>query len=445
MKKLLLVLLLSAIFPSLITAQVVDREVKKSVRIHFRQGAGTLDENYMDNKATLSKFASEVKAYCADSTARFRQIRIVASTSPEGSKAVNDRLAKKRAEAITKWISREISVKLDYAVDQTSIDWELLEELVQADEKVPYRNEVLELLRTTEEFTTDKNGKTVENRHNALLAFKNGEPYRYIYSKIYPKLRYASARCEFWWETVADLSIESADSLFAAEGGAGVIRYTKTKDNEKLVAKATEGWIESVVVTDSTVTYTIAPNAIAAPRSANIILECYGKQYIIPIKQAAATPKLTLTADSLGYEKQGATDAIAYTKNTTDNIVPVVSCPEDWVSSIIVNDNNISYTIAENPTDEPREATLLVEAYNEVHKVTITQKGGKCKFYMAIKTNMLYDLVAIPNIAAEFYLGKGFSVSAGYTHAWWSKERPLLALLWCRRSRTLVVRKASKD
>ena len=424
MKKLLLVLLVSALFPLLATAQVVDREVKKSVRVHFRQGAAVLDENYMDNKATLSEFASEVKAYCADTTARFRQIRIVSSTSPEGGKIINERIAKQRAEAITKWISREIAVDLDYAVEQTGIDWELLEELILADANVPYRDEVLELLRTTSEFVSLQDGKIVENRYKALLAFKGGVPYRYIYRTIFPKLRYASARCEFWWETISDLRIESADSQFPAEGGSGVARYTRTaSDNEVPTAKATEDWIESVTVTDSTITYEVAPNAIAATRSGNIVLDCYGKQYQIPIEQAAAEPKLTLAADSLGYEKEGASDAIAYTKNTLDDVLPVVSCSEDWVSSIAVNDKAITYTIAENPTEEPREATMLVEAYDQVQEVAITQKGIECKpFYMAIKTNMLYDAVTIPNAAAEFYLGKGFSVSAGYAHAWWKKD-----------------------
>ena len=70
--------------------------------VHFRVGTATLDENYMDNKATLTEFANIVKTYYSDSTAHFRQLRVVASVSPEGGKAVNDRLVKQRAEAITK-------------------------------------------------------------------------------------------------------------------------------------------------------------------------------------------------------------------------------------------------------------------------------------------------------------------------------------------------------
>lgn len=43
-------------------------------------------------------------------------------------------------------------------------------------------------------------------------------------------------------------------------------------------------------------------------------------------------------------------------------------------------------------------------------------------FYMALKTNMLYDLAAVPNATAEFYIGRKWSLSAGGMYAWWSKD-----------------------
>lgn len=43
-------------------------------------------------------------------------------------------------------------------------------------------------------------------------------------------------------------------------------------------------------------------------------------------------------------------------------------------------------------------------------------------FYMGLKTNMLYDALALPTIGAEFYVGKGWSVGANWTYGWWSKN-----------------------
>ncbi len=43
-------------------------------------------------------------------------------------------------------------------------------------------------------------------------------------------------------------------------------------------------------------------------------------------------------------------------------------------------------------------------------------------FYMDLRTNMLYDLAAIPNIGAEFYLGKNFSILANWMYSWWDSN-----------------------
>ncbi|MBD5374557.1 MAG: DUF3575 domain-containing protein [Bacteroides sp.] len=43
-------------------------------------------------------------------------------------------------------------------------------------------------------------------------------------------------------------------------------------------------------------------------------------------------------------------------------------------------------------------------------------------FYMALKTNMLLDALAIPSISAEFYLGKNWSAVANWMYGWWDND-----------------------
>lgn len=43
-------------------------------------------------------------------------------------------------------------------------------------------------------------------------------------------------------------------------------------------------------------------------------------------------------------------------------------------------------------------------------------------FYMAVKTNLLSDALALPNIGAEFYIGKNWSVGADWTYGWWDRD-----------------------
>lgn len=59
-----------------------------------------------------------------------------------------------------------------------------------------------------------------------------------------------------------------------------------------------------------------------------------------------------------------------------------------------------------------RDTVYLTPATN-VHK----------PFYMALKNNMLYDVLLIPNIGIEFYLGKGWSIGGNWIYAWWEIDR----------------------
>lgn len=44
-------------------------------------------------------------------------------------------------------------------------------------------------------------------------------------------------------------------------------------------------------------------------------------------------------------------------------------------------------------------------------------------FYMALKSNLLYDVALVPNLGVEFYVGRGWSVGANWMYAWWNSDR----------------------
>ncbi len=43
-------------------------------------------------------------------------------------------------------------------------------------------------------------------------------------------------------------------------------------------------------------------------------------------------------------------------------------------------------------------------------------------FHMSVKSNLLYDVLAVPNLGVEFHLGRNWSVAAGWMYGWWSNE-----------------------
>ena len=58
--------------------------------------------------------------------------------------------------------------------------------------------------------------------------------------------------------------------------------------------------------------------------------------------------------------------------------------------------------------------------YIIVHDTVYIEKHRP--FYMGVKTNLLYDALAVPNIGVEFYLGRNWSLAANWMYAWWKTD-----------------------
>lgn len=58
----------------------------------------------------------------------------------------------------------------------------------------------------------------------------------------------------------------------------------------------------------------------------------------------------------------------------------------------------------------------------EVDTVVAVSTETSKPFCMAAKTNILYNVLAVPNIGVEFYLGRNWSISGNWMYAWWKKN-----------------------
>lgn len=75
------------------------------------------------------------------------------------------------------------------------------------------------------------------------------------------------------------------------------------------------------------------------------------------------------------------------------------------------------------PAVETKDSTPTVEPTDTVQQqVDVSPIHEKRNAYFAVKTNLLYDALAVPNIGVEFSLGKRWSVAADWMYAWWSKN-----------------------
>lgn len=76
----------------------------------------------------------------------------------------------------------------------------------------------------------------------------------------------------------------------------------------------------------------------------------------------------------------------------------------------------------------PIPRLVVPEANLDIRMVRYPDAGlsfpeKKRRFFMAIKSNLLYDAALIPNVAVEFSLKDNWTLGAGWMHAWWKNDR----------------------
>lgn len=74
------------------------------------------------------------------------------------------------------------------------------------------------------------------------------------------------------------------------------------------------------------------------------------------------------------------------------------------------------------PEPEPAPAPEPVIPQDSVAAPDTVMPPPERPFYMDIRTNMLYDALLVPNIGAEFYLGKGISIMGNWMYGWWKRD-----------------------
>ena len=118
-----------------------------------------------------------------------RSVNVVGGASPEGSVAINRRLSEKRAQVLFDYFSDSFSVS-DSALTFSYLgrDWNGLLELVEQDEKVPYREDVIRLVRN---IIDEQNGSRPKSGDplRRLKQLRGGKPYLYMYRELFPALR----------------------------------------------------------------------------------------------------------------------------------------------------------------------------------------------------------------------------------------------------------------
>lgn len=402
--------------------------IEKRYTIFFPTGKSEVIDSYKDNGRTLQTMLNDLNETLAADGTIPDSLTIFASTSPEGPAALNERLAIQRANN-TKAILVDMLPQFteeNIKVTSRANDWSGMILTLRRDTTLIYRDELLRVL-------TDP---TITNK-DTYIRTHMPKTFAAIRDKMFDNMRTASVTISVIktsdnvdeYVVEPELYITSASPMdFGKEGGAGNVAFQKTVSDQVVPAVTCDaGWIEEITPTETGIDFKVAPNQMAEARTAAIQIECYGKLHEIIVNQAPADPVMTISSASpMEFAAEGGVGVITFAKNSDDDIVPTVTTDARWTDLASAGPDQATITVAENKAERPRSTSVLVECYGKMHEVIINQAAAVKEpkpFYMAVKTNMLYDLGLVPNVGVEFYLGKNFSVAGNWMYSWWKSDK----------------------
>ena len=160
--------------------------------VFFRQGRSDIDFKYHGNGQNLNSFADTIRVLDDDPLANIKYIYVEAAASPEGASDYNERLARKRAENIRKWLVQNTPLEQSkIQVEGIGVDWDGLRSKV-SETDWEYRDTVLSIIDNTPVWVV-RRGKVVDSRKKRLMDLYGGGPWNWMLANIFPVLRQGGA------------------------------------------------------------------------------------------------------------------------------------------------------------------------------------------------------------------------------------------------------------
>lgn len=199
------------------SAQHASRETQ--VTVFFKTSSSTIERSYFGNAEALNRLDKTVDIFRMN----IDSVTIVAYSSPDGNVAYNTALSARRAASMHKYLNSKYP-DVDFKNVKEIVggpDFEGLTRKIEADAKVPYRREVLEIVRNW--------GSNPDATFLKLKALRGGVPYNYIRYHYLPWLRTATTVI-FHYNASVSLYKEQQEQLGIKES-AGFKDFVMPKSN----------------------------------------------------------------------------------------------------------------------------------------------------------------------------------------------------------------------
>lgn len=167
----------------------IDEHRDGSLAVYFKQGAKIIDRTYRNNTGTLNELISVIRKIEDSDDSRIVRVVIAGFASPEGSSALNDRLAADRAATIKGYLVENTALTGNMVdIHNGGVDWAALRRLV-SESNMGYKQQVLDIIDNVPARIDYRNNTS---RTKQLMDLAGGKPFNYMMTNFFPELRNAA-------------------------------------------------------------------------------------------------------------------------------------------------------------------------------------------------------------------------------------------------------------
>jgi len=176
--------------------------------VHFPVGSSTISRSFSDNDAALSAIAKAIENHSNAPQKKIYRIVIKGFTSPEGSNALNERLARARMQSLQSYLEREgIAKDLPIEIASGGEDWESVRQFLEKSE-IAEKAAILNLIQ----------GIAHPDRRLAQLKQRFPKVYHILQKQLFPTLRRTEIHLETNGESVADQKQNITTTTYPSDG-----------------------------------------------------------------------------------------------------------------------------------------------------------------------------------------------------------------------------------
>ena len=154
-----------------------------SLFIHFPHKQVVVDPTYLNNQFSLDTLCATINALLANQEVACIKLTLAGFASPEGSLALNTRLAQTRVETLREYLLKHTAIQhLDIELYNGGENWEGLRKQIESSSSFPSKAEVLDIIDQV---------SIIGGREKKLMDLDGGKVYRYMLKHLFPSLRQA--------------------------------------------------------------------------------------------------------------------------------------------------------------------------------------------------------------------------------------------------------------